>query len=162
MQESRERRETLKILGAIGASCTFPFSADELYGQHAHAPAQAAPSSRPSFFTEAEFPIVAHIAELIIPTTDTPGAIAAGVPAYIDMVCSRNPELGGVIRAGLRHGLTEADLAAMEASGSPFFRAMKNLTADGYYTSRIGLIDELGYRGNAVRGEFPDCQIPEH
>ena len=29
-----------------------------------------------------------------------------------------------------------------------FFRLLKNLTADGYYTSRVGLLDELGYKGN--------------
>ena len=38
-----------------------------------------------------------------------------------------------------------------------FFRLMKNLTADGYYTSRIGLLDELGYTGNTALLEFPSC-----
>jgi hypothetical protein len=38
-----------------------------------------------------------------------------------------------------------------------FFRLMKNLAADGYYTSRIGLIDELRYRGNTYLGTFPSC-----
>jgi hypothetical protein len=50
----------------------------------------------------------------------------------------------------------------MEKSGSPWFTAMKNLTADGYYTSKAGLIDELGYNGNTVLAEFPACEIPEH
>ena len=35
------RRESLKIIGAIGATCAFPFPADELYGQHVHSPAAA-------------------------------------------------------------------------------------------------------------------------
>ena len=30
------RRETLKIIGAIGATCAFPYASDELYGQHVH------------------------------------------------------------------------------------------------------------------------------
>src|SRR5205085_10719405 len=53
-------------------------------------------------------------------------------------------------------------------SGSPadvpvaFFRLLKNLTADGYYTSRIGLVDELGYTGNTALGQFPSCPVPEH
>ncbi len=162
MSTSPERRETLKILGAIGSTCAFPFSADELYGQHAHAVADPAPLPPPVFFTAAELRIVAALAEMIIPATDTPGAIAAGVPAYIDMVCSRNRELGQTIRDGLKAGLTEQDLGRLEAEKSPFFRAFKNLTADGYYTSRAGLIEELGYSGNAVLGEFPVCEIPEH
>jgi len=43
-----------------------------------------------------------------------------------------------------------------------FFRLVKNLTADGYYTSRAGLIDELGYTGNTVMARFPGCTVPEH
>lgn len=43
-----------------------------------------------------------------------------------------------------------------------FFRLIKNLTADGYYTSRAGLIDELGYRGNTFLPVFPQCTVPEH
>jgi hypothetical protein len=42
-----------------------------------------------------------------------------------------------------------------------FFRLIKNLTADGYYTSRVGLVDELGYRGNTARPSYPACPIPE-
>jgi len=38
-----------------------------------------------------------------------------------------------------------------------FFRLIKNLTADGYYTSRAGLLEELGYSGNTVLGAFPAC-----
>lgn len=41
------------------------------------------------------------------------------------------------------------------------FRLLKNLTADGYYTSRVGLIEELGYSGNTMLGRFPSCSIPE-
>src|SRR4029077_15312199 len=42
-------------------------------------------------------------------------------------------------------------VASAESPVSPadvsvgFFRLIKNLTADGYYTSRVGLLDELGY-----------------
>ena len=42
-----------------------------------------------------------------------------------------------------------------------FFRLMKNLTADGYYTSRAGLLEELGYSGNTFLPAFPGCAIPE-
>jgi hypothetical protein len=42
-----------------------------------------------------------------------------------------------------------------------FFRVVKSLTADGYYTSKIGLMDELGYKGNTVMQSFPGC-VHEH
>ena len=43
-----------------------------------------------------------------------------------------------------------------------FFRLVKNLTADGYYTSRVGLLEELGYSGNKYLPGFPQCTVPEH
>jgi hypothetical protein len=36
-----------------------------------------------------------------------------------------------------------------------FFHAIKGLTANGYYTPRIGLLQELGYNGDAVLAPFP-------
>jgi hypothetical protein len=41
------------------------------------------------------------------------------------------------------------------------FRLVKNLTADGYYTSRAGLIEELEYKGNTALARFPSCTVPE-
>ncbi len=41
------------------------------------------------------------------------------------------------------------------------FRLIKNLTADGYYTSRVGLLEELGYNGNTMLARFPECTIRE-
>ena len=55
--------------------------------------------------------------------------------------------------------------AALDADPGPpvrFFRLIKNLTADGYYTSRVGLLDELGYAGNTALARFPTCSVPEH
>ena len=43
-----------------------------------------------------------------------------------------------------------------------FFRLVKNLTADGYYTSRVGLLEELRYAGNTALATFPACAVPEH
>ena len=39
-------------------------------------------------------------------------------------------------------------------------RLHKNLTADGYYTSRVGLLDELGYAGNTMLPKFSGCSFP--
>src|SRR5579859_7438204 len=99
------RRESLKIIGAIGTTCAFPFSADELYGQHVHPPAAAAQPTgpyAPKFFSSDEFEVISRVADLIIPPTETPGAIGAGVPRYIDEVVSANPGHKKNFRAGLQ------------------------------------------------------------
>jgi hypothetical protein len=197
---AEDRREALKILGTIGATCAYPFSADELYGQHAgHSAAaggQAALPPGPHFFKKEEMETIVRLADLIIPKTDTPGAVEAGVPAYIDFVVGQNKQAQSVFRRGLRWlddkaggrflSLGEAEQVAIleplagaaDAIVDPpagslrrrtkklsaeiaFFRAMKSLTADGYYTSRVGLIEELGYKGNTVLAAFPEC-VHEH
>lgn len=234
---SETRRETLKILGAIGATCAFPFPADELYGQHVHVKGAkpAAPGTdayKPTFFGTVEYELISRLADLIIPATDTAGALGAGVPEYVDRVVSLNPEHQGLMRAGLewidgrsrelfaerflnvseaqqiqmlqplsdevdrqqratlmaryrgggaggtfyapRTEKTETEQrpnaaasraeSLMSSADVPvgFFRLLKNLTADGYYTSRIGLLDELGYKGNTALPQFPSCTVPEH
>ena len=185
---SCDRRSVLKIIGAIGATCAYPFAGDELFGQsvltHEHAPAGA--SAR--FFNDPDFQVISRIADLIIPETDTPGAIGAGVPAYIDLVVGRDLDQQLLVADGLRWLDAEADrIAAKKFIDLPedqqlsllqplcdaadndtnrgrsvqAFALIKRLTADGYYTSRIGLIDELGYKGNAVLSSYPDC-VHEH
>src|SRR4051812_48897434 len=182
------RRESLKIIGAIGTTCAFPFSADELFGQHVHAspnaPAVEGPYT-PQSFTRAEFETIGLVAERIIPATDTPGAIGAGVPRYIDEVVSANPEHKKKFAAGLARidkeakrrfgkkfaGLSEAqqvqlltplseavDAGREYGAGEKFFSLIKNLTADGYYTSQVGLVRELGYAGGTAMEKFPDCR----
>ena len=96
-----DRREALKIIGAIGATCAFPFASDELYGQHVHIAAVPAPVTAPAFFEANDFAVISRLADLIIPPTDTPGAAQAGVPSYIDLVVSQNAEHQSVYRSGL-------------------------------------------------------------
>ncbi len=236
------RRTALKMLGAISATCAFPFTADELYGQH-HSPTPALPASAqrasaqpsapstPRFFSSAEYLALARLVDVIIPPTDTPGGMGAEVHAYIDHVVAANAEHQPLARTGLawlergaraagstsfatldegaaiallqpasdavdrendaarrarfrtddtgrlvyfvpttdrsvpQRGPAVSDPAVPIAVDDPalparFFRLMKNLTADGYYTSRIGLLDELRYAGNTAMLEFPHC-VPE-
>jgi hypothetical protein len=167
------RRENLKILAAISATCAFPFSADELYGQQ-----QVQPTAK--FLTDDELKLVSRIADLIIP-----GSTPAGVPYYIDAVVAGNASLQKDFRAILPKfgdflSKTESDQLAMlmplceEADAghveagteAALFRDIKNLTCDGYYTSKSGLVEELGYSGNMAMGSFPGCthgdEIHEH
>jgi hypothetical protein len=43
-----------------------------------------------------------------------------------------------------------------------FFTLVKDLTVDGYYTSKEGLTQELGWQGNTFVAEFKGCAHPEH
>ncbi len=139
--------------------------------------------------------MISRLTDLIIPPTETPGAAAAGVPQYIDLVVNEDPKLQDIFRQGLPRldtmsesmfsssaflRLTEAQQVeiltslseAAEQKAPPkqnvaggdaaFFKAIKSLTADGYYTSRIGLLQELGYNGDTYLAAFPESRIPEH
>ncbi len=189
---STDRRSMLKIIGAVGTTCAFPFASENLYGQsatpqpveqhHHTAPEQQA---QPRFFDRSDYQTISRIADLIIPETDTPGAIGAGVPAYIDLVVARDTDQQLVMADGLRWLDAEAgrtggkrfvelsenqQLAILEplceafdadpnnrARNVQFFSLMKSLTADGYYTSEIGLMRELQYKGNTVLSSYPSC-----
>ena len=187
-----DRRSVLKIIGAIGATCAYPFAGDELYGQTTHSQGSVPAASTRRYFNDNDFQMISRIADLIIPETDTPGAIGAGVPDYIDLLVARNTDHQSLVADGLRWLDSEservagrkflaldeaqqlsileplcekAERASNDKETSPrnveFFRVIKSLTADGYYTSKVGLMEELGYKGNMVMKSFPDC-VHEH
>lgn len=177
------KRDTLKIIGAIGTTCAFPFAADELYGQHVHpAPGAQADAGKPKFFTAAEMSMLALLVDEIIPKTDTPGAVEAGVPGYIDLIVSTNRTHQTLYREALalfeRQGYRTiakderrkrlealcdaADHDRLNTLAERFFKVLKNMTCDGYYTSRPGMTFELGFSGPAVLAQYPNCEIPEH
>jgi hypothetical protein len=131
---------------------------------------------------------VAAFGEQIIPETDTPGAKAALVDRFIDTVLieanptDRDRFLRGVGwvdgRSRRLFGVDfvtatpaqQADLLTRLAAtnsresraGIDFFTAMKSMTITGYYTSEIGLRQELGDDGQLVLTEFTGCTHPDH
>ena len=52
--------------------------------------------------------------------------------------------------------------AKAQHEGSGFFALVKDMTVEGFYTSRVGLIDVLDYQGMNYMSEFPGCTHPEH
>ncbi|MGE9267051.1 MAG: gluconate 2-dehydrogenase subunit 3 family protein [Verrucomicrobiales bacterium] len=75
-----ERRDYLKLMAAtLGAGIALPSSVFAKIGEPFN-PAEQ------TFFTAAERAQAAALAEAIIPTTDTPGAIEAGVPGWIEVI----------------------------------------------------------------------------
>ena len=186
------RREALKIIAAGSATTLPVLGADAPASGHTHPQAvqpAAAASQTPKFFTAAELATVVAVADSIIPADErSPGAREAGVGPFIDLMVSASPEeVQRVWREGLRalEARSQADFSKGFAEASPdersallqdisknerrpktplerFFRAAKNLTIDGYYTSEIGIQQELRYKGNAYLKEFKGCTHPEH
>lgn len=59
--------------------------------------------------------------------------------------------------------LPERDLHAGKSHpGFSFYELVKGMTVEGFYTSRIGLVDVLDYQGLTYLAEFPGCTHPEH
>jgi hypothetical protein len=50
----------------------------------------------------------------------------------------------------------------VQHEGYAFFKLVKEMTVEGFYTSRIGLIDVLDYQGMNYNSDFPGCTHPEH
>ncbi|MEW6126307.1 MAG: gluconate 2-dehydrogenase subunit 3 family protein [Acidobacteriota bacterium] len=150
------------------------------------APQKAAPLK---FFTADENRLVVEMSERIIPADDhSPGAKAAGVAAYIDSIIDiANEETKKHWREGIaavnkmsrdKYGKDFADaseaqqvelLTAISKNEfkpqtleERFFKSIKDRTIDGYYTSKIGIHEELKYRGNTYLKEFTGCTHPEH
>ena len=159
---------------------------------HAHAaePSLAAQSWTPAVLTSRQNDAIVALTEVIIPETDTPGAKAALVNRFIDRVLANAPAaerdeflkgltwLDGRCRARIGRDLvaaSSADLtavltplseegahAAEDAAGVAFFHALKSMTINGYYTTEIGLRQELGEDGRMVLPAFAGCTHPEH
>jgi glucoside 3-dehydrogenase (cytochrome c) hitch-hiker subunit len=70
------------------------------------------------FFTPAQRKIVAAMAEIVIPRTDTPGAIDAGVPKYIELMVANwlNEEEAATFSAGLQ----DIETRIPQQYGKPF------------------------------------------
>jgi len=153
--------------------------------------ASATHAYSPKFFSAHAFQTLQDLCNTIIPADDNAkGAVEAGAPEFIDLLTSENKEYQLTLGGGLMWlDNTCIDLyekpylecssaqkkeildqiayranARKDASlgqGIEFFSLLRKLTADGFFTSEIG-IDYLGYIGNTYVQEFPGCPpVPE-
>lgn len=144
----------------------------------------------PAVLTPHQNEAVIALTEVIIPETETPGAKAALVNRFVDRVLStaapaeRDQFLKGLAwlddrcRAHTGKDVTAATSAELtslltplaedgarqveDAPGVAFFHAIKSMTISGYYTTEIGLRQELGEDGRMVLAAFEGCTHREH
>lgn len=145
----------------------------------------------PKFFSAHAYKTLQSLCNAIIPPDDeAKGAVEAGAPEFIDLLTSENKDYQLALGGGLMWldntcvdryekpylDCTVAqqkeilDLIAYQKNakedpslgqGIEFFSSLRKLTADGFFTSEIG-IDYLGYVGNTYVQEFPGCPpVPE-
>ena len=178
------RRDLIKL----GAAATLAASLGVGEPLAALSPAAGTPvAAARTFFTPEEFALVDELSELIIPTDDhSPGARTAKVAAYIDFRLAEAWEEQE--RIDWRDGLKRVDQLSLESGGKPFmqtsadqrlavltriaqnekeprqpeelfFAKLKSRVVDAYYTSEIGIKQDMEYKGNSYLGEFVGTDV---
>jgi hypothetical protein len=139
---------------------------------------------RPKFFTAHEHATVRVLVDLIIPKDERSGsATDAGVPEFMDFMMNDQPARQTAMRGGLawidvecqkrfdkrflhctaaeRAGVLDdiawpAKAKPELAHGVAFFNSFRDLTAAGFWSSKMGVMD-LEYTGNTMMPEWPGC-----
>ena len=52
----------------------------------------------------------------------------------------------------------QVDKGEISKPEQKWFKAMKSLTSDGYWTSKVGMAQTLGYKGASMLAEYPVCR----
>jgi gluconate 2-dehydrogenase gamma chain len=151
----------------------------------------AAGKYAPKYFPQHQYATLVALCDAIIPRDDVSGgAVEAGAPEFIDLLTSENEDFQMIYGGGLmwldnfcsdryEHAFLDCspeqrkealDLIAFRKNavndvsltqGVAFFAKLRNMTCDGFYTSKIG-IEDLKYIGNTALAEFPGCPaLPE-
>jgi gluconate 2-dehydrogenase gamma chain len=140
----------------------------------------------PKFFSAHAYKTLQALCQAIIPSDEqAKGAIEAGAPEFIDLITSENKDYQVALGGGImwldntcidRYSKSYLDCTAAQqkeildliafrknakqdaslGQGIEFFSLLRKLTADGYFTSEIG-IEYLGYVGNTFVKDFLGC-----
>jgi hypothetical protein len=147
-------------------------------------PISDGPPSAP-VFTAGQRALMTALSQRVMPTTDTPGAITAGVPAYIEKLLAdwslpedRVPVIGGLdliearSRADYKVAAAKATPTQQDAlltlamndqlpGGATFFDIFRQMVLTGYFTSEVGITQEREYLPVPGRydGAFPYSQV---
>ena len=182
------RRQALKALGAgVGAAAALPWLSDAGLLAFARIQETNAPPQL-KVLSPSQFAALEVLVDAIIPTDDrSPGARQARVADYIDLLLS---EVDREVALEWFGGLAALDADASSRFRAPFSRLSagqidailrdisrnerapqtpldaffvmaKQATIRGYYTSKIGIHEELRYKGNQFLREFVGCQTED-
>lgn len=130
----------------------------------------AAEPGAPLYFSKEEFAALDELTEIIIPTdSHSPGAHAAGVALFIDKTVAEAflPEDKESWRKGLAPflPLTKEQrlgmLTNLEEKKDPFFGQLKDTTVRAYYTSSIGIHQDIQYLGNTIQEQFSGYEVTD-
>lgn len=156
--QGMERREILRYIGIASIAGTFPgfskwvFACPQGHSQAA-GPTPSLQEYQPLFFSPEHYRTVEHIAEMILPEDDTPGAKQAGVAEFIDfMVANRVPvstsrevrstedamEIGNEAQRSFLAGLDWIDARCQAEFGHAFL--------DSSSEQQTSLLEELAYK----------------
>ncbi len=173
------RRDVLRLFGGVCAIGTL--TPDQLLAVSRRTHRELALGGPPlGFFDMHQMHTVAAACDRIIPDTETPGARVAECHRFAERIVAdhypvvrQRRFLDGLVDLDVRSGRTvqhlfidgsaieqDAILTAVErdavgVSGGTFWRDLKELTLIGYYTSRIGIEDELEI--DFFPGRFDGC-----
>lgn len=181
------RRDAARILALAPVATAFrwaPESVREAAARAREALTAGGPPYQPTFFHAHEWRTVRVLVDLIIPADEGSGsATQAGVPEFIDFMCTDDKNLQVPVRGGLawldaacRESFGKAFVEGQAADrtgmldriawpkkakpedlqGAAFFTSFRDLTASGFYSSRMGVHD-LKYIGNAFVHEWDGC-----
>ena len=179
------RREVLKILLAAPAATVAWTDAEAMQAASAAQTARAAAAPfLPKFFTATEFRFIRVLADIVIPKDERSGSASdAGVPEFMDFMMIEQPARQVAMRGGLawldrecqiRFDKVFLDCSETERSavlddiawpakakpelahGVAFFTSFRDLTAAGFWTTRMG-IDDLQYMGNRSVARWNGC-----
>jgi hypothetical protein len=186
--EMIERRELLRRAAWIlGGTISAPAALAILQGCSAKegAPSVATPAVK--FLTADQYPVIAEIAEIMIPKTDTSGAKDAGVPGFVDIALDavydqdskdrfnagyaafmKAAQAGGkafldqepAARATFVKTSLETALAG-DRDPKPFILMTRELVLLGYFTSKPGITENMTYEAvpTAYHGCVPVAQM---
>jgi len=152
--------------------------------QAARQAAKPAAAFKPTFFTGHEYATVRVLVDLIIPKDERSGsATDARVPEWMDFMMIDQPARQTAMRGGLawldaecvrRHDKPFLKCTAAERSGIlddiswpqkarpemshgvAFFNGFRDLTASGFWTTKMGM-DDLQFMGNVFVPEWKGC-----
>jgi hypothetical protein len=180
--ELLQRRELLRRAAwLLGGAVSAPAALAILQGCSAKEP--TADASTLKVLSAAQLALVAEIAEIMLPRTNTSGARDAGVPEFIDQVLDAVYPKDGQERftsglaafekpflerpAAERPGFVKLSLeAALEAKADPkpFILMIRELTILGYFSSRLGILDNMEYVPvpAGFQGCVPLSQMKKH